>query len=304
MLVSTPSRDKFDPWKGDFAPPMIPSWVDANASVSQESRRWRQLQNGVRDTGYFFPDPGLFFGVAQKWKASDFMKQWMHIQAVWTLRTYRSSSQPLSPQEWRDVLSIGFMTADKGNMTKSANALSKARKLIGDCLNDAGIEERSLARPPPRGPLDQQAADPRLGRILIWKLCELNFRWELRALDCRLYDRSMFRPVQRQQMLLDCFVTMHNSLSDLDISNARSGLASSSAEERLRYIEALWRLMSDWHGVKPPGWYQRPMTYVKSPETDQWERVVTSFYAQTFFEYFYRPAILPCTLYETDILRN
>jgi len=302
VLVLNVPRDKFSPWEGDFVPPTIPCWSDANAKVDPATRRSRQLQKSVRDTGYFFPDPGLFFGVTHQWKAADFFKQWAHIKNVWILRTFRASSTPVSPQGWRDILSIGFVhSGDPNRSTRNAAALEKVRGIIGECLKAAGIETCSLTRPSPRSALDEQKVDPRLGRIRIWELCEFNFRWELRALDCRLYDRKSFNALHRQQMLLDCFVTQDNSLANIHFSRARSGLASPKTEERLRFMEALWRLMSDWPGEKPRLWHYFPRDYTASLESEDWERVVTAYYAQTFYEQFYRPPILPHTLHAEDI---
>jgi hypothetical protein len=300
--AQVPVRDKFSEYQGSFAPPPIPCWASANESILLTSRRERILQRGLRDAGYFFPDPGLFLGVNASWKAADYLRQWEHIKNVWKLRTFSASATPCSPQEWRDILSLGFMRDDElGKITASANALERVRSLIGDCLKAAGLVEHSLSRPPPPVVIDTQVVDIRRARVLLWELCELNFRWELRALDSRLYNKGYFTPLQRHQMLMDCFPHKYNSLMSAHPSLARSGMAFPSFADRLPYIQALWRLMTGWPGPKPSSFFIVPHAHAVSPNAERWERDLVRYYAQTFFDNFFRPPILPHTLGIEDI---
>jgi hypothetical protein len=290
-------------WEGNFVPPQIPNWSDAIQTISSGSRRLRELRKGVRDAGYFFPDPGLFLGVSQEWKAADWLSQWVHVKNVWLLRTYSPTASPLSPQEWRDILSLGFLKEQSGQdkVSVTGNAVEKVRGLIGDCLKAAGVVERSLTRPRPQCAIGEQVVDLQRARVILWELCELNFRWELRALDRRLYNKPSNNPLNRHHMLMECFAYDLYSIASVRPSKARSGLASPSFADRLPYLQALWRLMSDWPGDKPSNWFSVPCVPTVTPENERWERVVAQFYAQTFFDHFHRPPILPHTLGTNNI---
>lgn len=272
--------------------------------MDRNSRRERELDHRRRDHGYFFPDPGLFFGVEKEWKAAAYVRQWQHLKNVWRLRVYSdSSATPCSSQEWRDILSLGILTShnnDTGKLSVTAKAVENVRVLIGDCLKVAGMVEHSLSNPVPQNELESQVVDMREGRQLIWELSELNFRWELQALDRRLYDRKLFSKLERQKMLMRCFPEEVVTISNTHPSHARTGLASPAFSDRLPFLQSLWSLMESWPIPKPSSWNQCPVNPTISPEGDRWEYDLARFYAQTFFEHFSRPAILPHTLSSED----
>ena len=178
----------------------------------------------------------------------------------------------------------------------------KARDLIGDCLKAAGLVEKSLATPNlPREELETQTINVQEGRVLIWELCELNFRWELQALDRQLYDKKHFGRLERQAMLLRCFSTKFEGITSVHPELARTGLASPTFMERLPYLQALWQLMDNWRVPKPASWNSCPQNPTTALHGEQWERDMIQFYAQTFFDHFARPAVLPMTLNTDDL---
>ena len=219
------------------------------------------------------------------------------------LRAFGKDAKPCSPQEWRVILSLGILLANSepSKNTASFAEVKKVRDLIGECLQAAGMVERSLTRPPPETDVRSQVINTRKARVMIWELCEMNFRWELQALDRRLYNKSKFTPLSRQDMLLDCFSTKYRSIACIDVSRARNGLASPQFKDRLPFLQALWRLMDGWPGRKPSFWSHRAQDAVLHPQDNQWERDLVRYYTQTFFDHFSRPAILPHTLSQSDL---
>jgi hypothetical protein len=192
-----------------------------------------------------------------------------------------------------------------GRITVTEEALQQVRLLIGDCLNAAGLVEHSLAAPPlEQSDLESQMVDDRKARLVIWELSEYNFRWELQALNRRLYDRKRFNPLERQEMLLHCFSSLYDGIAGIHFSLARTGLAAPRFADRLPYLQALWMLMDVWPLEKPKSWLFCPKNPVFSPEGDKWERELVRFYAQTFFDHFGRPAVLPLTLSTEDFLNS
>jgi hypothetical protein len=235
-------------------------------------------------------------GAEKEWKSAAYFKQWEHIRNVWLLRIFSSRATPCTPQEWRNILSLGIIPSKSTNHTVTSEAIEKVRNLIGDCLTAAGVSERSLAMPL-RGDeeLELLRVDPRRGQVLIWELCELNFRWELQALDRRLVKIDGNERLRRQHMLLRCFSIDYDCITSVNESLAQTGLAAPTFTKRFPYIQALSALMHDWPLPKPSSWSSCPNPVV-SPIGDKWEKDVVRFYAQTFYDYFGRPAVLPRTL--------
>ena len=78
---------------------------------------------------------------------------------------------------------------------------------------------------------------------VLWELAELNFRFELLALDSRANgDRC-----ERQNLVAECFPGCTTAtLLVTDLSMANHGLADENWEERAHYLQALKRLMKTW----------------------------------------------------------
>ena len=81
---------------------------------------------------------------------------------------------PLSNQEWRDILigSLEFKSSDSA----CAKAQEHARCLLGSAIDDLHLSVIDPATPPPPPIPDLEA------QVVLWRLLELNFRFELLAL--------------------------------------------------------------------------------------------------------------------------
>jgi hypothetical protein len=215
-----------------------------------------------------------------------------------------SGGKPCSAQQWRNILSLGIHgeRADPAKHTATTEAVERMRILVFDCMKNAGVVVHSLTRPPPMVDLHSQVTDVRKARRIIWELCELSFRWELQAVDRCLYDKRRFSPIQRQQMLLDCFAHEDSNIASVSVSLARTGLGSPLFKDRFPYLQALWRLLDCWPREKPASWGRLPESSNYNAQAVTWERELTHYYAQTFFQHFARPAILPHTLNEDDLI--
>ena len=292
------SRDKFAELDGPFAPPSIPAWAGANARIDQSRTPHRRARLPSSDKGYFFPDPGLFFGAEREWKPAAYFMQWEHIKNIWLIRAFSKFARPCTPQEWRDILSLGLLSATSPETTiYTSQAVEHVRSLIGECLTAPGISVQALSKPLRKDQLQELRFDARRGQVLIWELCELNFRWELQALDRRL-SKDVTRRLHRQELLMRCFAVRHNCITSIHSPLAASGLAAKTFRERHPFLQAFWGLMNDWPLAKPSTWFDRPLSPVECPASDRWERDLVTFYVQTFYDHFGRPAVLPRTLVE------
>ena len=299
------NRDKFVMLSGIRAPAPLPAWANANTIIGDKSRTARTQEQGLKGLGYYFPDPGMITGVESQWKVAEYIKQYHHIKNCWMLRMYTGNSGPCSPQDWRMILSLGILLSgnkgDDGKRTFNTMKRDEVRLLIGDCLKAAGMVEHALAVVLPEIELKNQTVHPRHVRRTTWELCELNFRWELRALDRRLVKRNDSNTLQREEMILRCFSLQYSSLSSVHPSLARSGIASPVFLDRLPYLRALWSVMNDWDLPKPLSWNDVPCGTTHDHDKQRWECQLAQFYAQTFYFNFDRPATLPYTLTVDDI---
>ncbi|KAF9456928.1 hypothetical protein BDZ94DRAFT_1314660 [Collybia nuda] len=86
---------------------------------------------------------------------------------------------------------------------------------------------------------------------IIWELAELNFHFELLALDSCATTESA---ASHQDLVAKCFprTSLGASLLVADLSSANQGLAGASWDNRGDYVLALRKLMSSWCGEVPP----------------------------------------------------
>jgi len=132
----------------------------------------------ANDRKYVFPEPGIFLG-ANAVRRAKYLLTWQAIEPACIHRLLSSTAPPLSNQEWRDILigSLEFKSSD----STCAKAREHACRLLGSAINDLNLNTMDLATPPPPPP----PVDDLEARALLWRLSELNFRFELLALHKR-----------------------------------------------------------------------------------------------------------------------
>lgn len=174
-------------------PPAIPAWSSALAKVDRSKPPTRILPTDGR---YVFPEPGLFCsGTRQK----QYFATWDAIRELCVYRVYLSTSdaQPLANQNWRDILGGNLQGEANDVQTRAAKRSEVSLQVLGGACESLGI---SLTDVPP--PLDN--LNPSVAMRTICELCELNFRFELLALDGRM-SKDIDAQQERQHLLLDCF---------------------------------------------------------------------------------------------------
>jgi hypothetical protein len=126
-------------------------------------------------------------------------------------------------------------------------------------------------------------------------LTELNFRFELLALDKRAstcdHDED-----QWQAMVLKCFPD-----NDLLLANPRlvnDGLQSLDFQVWLPYLLALKALLWDWDGLKPTPLLLLDLPFHDYTELGIWqlEDSISWFYTQSFYHFFGHAATVPTRL--------
>lgn len=183
------------------------------------------------------------------------------------------------------------------------------RQVLGNCTEESSLSTVGVQKAPLRWRnqelVEGQLLDRKIVHEVIWELYELNFRFELLALDQRARKetaRSTEDLDRRTEQIIECFCEPNSDIHSLlvnKIPEANRGLAADDWRERLQYIKALHRLMRTWGGDRPVGFgvgYKRA-DLISEGECNHLEYAVASYYTQMFFVHFGRAAQIPHRLY-------
>lgn len=256
------------------------------AAIDDDPSRVDERYRSPNDRKYIFPEPGLFLA-ANPMRREKYLSTWQAIEPACIHRLLSSTAPPLSNQEWRDILigSLDFKSSDSA----CAKAREQACRLLGSAIDDLGfnITDPSTSAPPPSiGESEAQA--------LLWRLSELNFRFELLALHKRAgpardnasdYDQAI------------CDALQVSSLQVVNMDTASRGFHSTDWCSRLPSLLRLAAIMRVWSGDKPlPLLEDKPLLEYTERDTGVLEDAVARFYTDTFFIYFGRAAVIPTRL--------
>lgn len=233
--VAPTGRNKFLHYDSPLMPLSIPTWCDALQAVD------RDQQPLSYHTRYLFPEAALFASTNESRRAK-FFATWTAIRPACIYRIFSAQSQaePLSNQQWRDFLLDGLLSLSKES--KLVRRREEVRSIFAGALDDLHINSCA--------PTFDHLPDVPLAeaQCTLWELTELNFRFELLALDKRASSCKRDED-ERQAMVLKCFPDSDLLFADPKLANA--GLQSVDWQVRLPYLLALKALLCDWEGLKP-----------------------------------------------------
>jgi hypothetical protein len=250
---------------------------------------------------YVFPDPGLFIHPAT---AAKYIGSWLRVRDIWIMRVEKEPSLAMSSQLWRTFLSIDNAVPEEGE-TKAAHRRQEALDtVLPNSVTYPGVKRRGDLT----GPIVWQGREYPSGvlppenivREILWELYELNFIFELQALDrraCRDLDLSdAMQLFDRQTEISRCFHS--SSFRHVSIPSANVGLADDNFDNRFQFVTGLAFVMNSWKGDKPEvlvgDLYDKQLT----PDgTVECEKVAAKYYCQQFFNYFGRAAQVPHRLF-------
>jgi hypothetical protein len=327
----TPSggRDKFEDPASPIYPPAILAWHQAAAEFNTGTAKfvWELLPT---DLGYIFPEPAGFVSVTPE-RQEVMLRGWLKYRKIMIYRVSASnfSTQPMPQGLWRDFLTLEHAqnlkrtsangvadtqhggpshkqkTNNKNRLSYSGSARSpentrsgKHRELAADflrgCLNAVeGVELVDSSGELKWNGEVLETLDNSIREEILWELAELNFRFELLALDSRATGH---RPgPDRQQLITSCFpggMGGAGSLLVADLGAANHGLASENWEEKAPYLMVLKKIMATWQGTPPP--IIRVTKYAWSRrEIEDLEVAIATFYVQSFYNNFRRAPVVP-----------
>ncbi|KAF9486853.1 hypothetical protein BDN71DRAFT_1594760 [Pleurotus eryngii] len=305
---------KFHPSDHPFWPPILPAWRDALAAVNHSnSRVVAEWVPG--DSGYRFPNPHLFvlpiLNNVNKHLSSYYLTWLNYEDAIWLAQSSPKSTGYTTTQ-WRELLLLSMKDAGvlsfkvnsgaEGRMSEMMALLQQwvTKHNIKIAIPDAGSAKvhgytLTLDLLPP--------AD--VAQMIVYVLCELNFRSELRVLDTYMHTSSSSRcsAVSRDTLLGYCFPGWLPGMAEGDVlsvseADGLTRLCAPTLEERSKYILALAQVMSSWRNApliirtRVPG---QSVSFISFVDANL-EGACTQFYSQSFFDRFARVPTVPCYL--------
>jgi hypothetical protein len=231
-VASSGVRNKFEDPISPFLPPAIPTWRAALENVDVNAAKFTHPKVYPTDLGYVFPEPASFLSIQSPDRQKGFFQTWLRYRhaLIYRVSSGGFDAQPMPNTVWRALLSHDFLA--KSNAAKAGTRSQKihdmAKDFLQSCLDAEGVE---------LGDLDDRNAPvtwngkafESLGKEeykeIIWELAELNFRFELLALDARATTDS---PSSQQGLVSACCPRSSSGASLLvaDLSGANQGLAS------------------------------------------------------------------------------
>lgn len=146
--------------------------------------------------------------------------------------------------------------------------------------------------------IDRQAV-----REIIWELAEMNWCYELLALDKLAAPQLWLDDVSAGQRITDILLVFSPSssfvLTHAPFPTENTGIVADSPSDRLLAMRALHHIMLSWREC-PHDVRHDASSDPRIPHDDLYYRTVDAktmgFYCQTFYEYFRRAPIIPCQL--------
>jgi hypothetical protein len=299
--------DKFQDPVSPVFPPAIQSWRRALEDFDPANGKFVYEAN-PSDVGYTFPEPAMFIRAKTPQRQEAYFRTWLKYRSAFVYRVSSKdfNAQPVPTSVWRDLLTYEHAynkqdtsSSNETRDTHSSRLRAQAFDILQNCVEAENVELAGLekGRVKWNGKVVEILTDAEREEIL-WELSELNFRFELLALDSRATATT---DKDRQELVSACFPgSTSRSLLVADLGTANHGLADGDWEKRAVYLQALKRLMITWPEV--PSIIQAEKWQWSDREIEDLEHAVTQFYVWSFYNHFRRAPIIPRGLSHTAAL--
>ena len=289
-------------------PSCLDSWRTALEEVDcRPERLYSLVKLNENDGRYAFPEPGILCSGEKHDRRNKFLTVWEILQPIIINRMSSNlgSVTLLSNEQWRILLA----RRQPNDKTRRGSARISITDLLSPDAAAVGINLSQLHEAPVR-----EYSIPEVQERM-WELSELSFRFDLIALDCKAfsaqerryslandeYKHRVWSPLTWEPLIVACFPfqpTDPHHLAFLHVEHARRGLASPAIQDRLRYLSALRTVMGEWDGFTTHDLGRLEIPTERAPEVElvHYERVIASFYTQSYYRFFGRAAIVPMYL--------
>ncbi|KAJ6601473.1 hypothetical protein B0H10DRAFT_2230590 [Mycena sp. CBHHK59/15] len=302
-------RSKFEPVDSPYMPDFIAAWLAALTSVDLKRPTHSRSRD---DSKYLFPEIALFCTTTSPERQARYFATWDFMKDALLHRVFESSItnasgsvEPLTPQDWRDLLNGNLFCLDT---TKTPAGKERRRKrgtrtrernrgllyVLGPCLEHADISiDFDHCPVKPTLPSIEHA------RAQLWQISELSFRLEFFSLDRRAGPaQNSVQREQRNDLLHSCFPRGSSewaSLLNCDVACASQGLAAKDWKTKLPYLLRLRQVMECWTG-DAPDLVKALLPEYSEQDAAKLEFALAKYYTQTFFDFFGRAPSIPMCL--------
>ena len=284
-------------------PPAIASWKNALEEHDSATAHF-VYEPDPNDVGYTFPEPAMFVRAQSSLRRDMYFEAWLKYRSAFVYRVSSNNfeARPIPTSVWRDVLIVERSSnlppaegSQESKQTFSGQQHRRAREIFDECVKSDGVQFAGFDR----GRMvwnnrEVETVTDAIREEVLWELSELNFRFELLALD----SRASTAKGNRQALVADCFPgCTSGSLLVADLATANHGLADVDWEKRSIYLHALKRVMLSW--PNSPSIIQVEKFRWKDKDIDELERRICCFYVDSFYNHFRRAPIIPRRLSHT-----
>ncbi|KAK0209700.1 hypothetical protein IW262DRAFT_1468685 [Armillaria fumosa] len=195
----------------------------------------------------------IFVGVQDEHKSLELIKAWLCLRPLLLACVSCSSYsvQPMAHQSWHVILNLdhlmkavrsGGAGSSRGMPTKAAKQREQAVDVLQGCAGKLQIDANfNVGVAVWRGIELKKLTDDHHCEIS-WELAELNFRFELLALDARAANNG-----SNHDLLLHCLPNgLTTAFVAVDIGSANHGLGHPTWRQRAPYIFLLINAMWSW----------------------------------------------------------
>ena len=289
-------------------PSCLDSWRNALEEVDCRPKRlYSPVKLNENDRKYAFPEPSIFCSGENHDCRNKFLTVWEILQPIIIncMSLNHRTITLLSNKQWR-ILLARHQLNDK---TRRGSACISITDLLSPDAHAVGIDLPQLHQVPICKYMTREAQEK------MWELSELSFRFDLIALDCKAFSaqerRYLLANDQYQPwvwsgrtwepLIIACFLFRPldpHHLAFIHMEHARQGLSSPAIQDRLPYLRALHTVMGEWDGYMQHdlGHLQVPTEGDPEVELLHYERVIASFYTQTYYCFFAHAAVVPMYL--------
>lgn len=306
---------------GDAEPYVIPAWSAAIATIN---RMRLPTEQNPPPQYLTFPPPRI----SRSKRIAPLLTAWLHIRHHWIGQVAAMTTEKpiaLKAQTWRDLLNAGIggpqpsvPTAD--NLSKTQRALDEVGLKVssdGTTLTFANgeilrAEISRVSGAPSRNrvswrdslyDLVAEGIPEYLQREILWELYELNFRYDLLALDDILGVpspdvESLMEHQARFQLCWGGDRQDFYTPSRVSIPIRNMGLSSDKIDSRLRYLRHLYTICKTWPDFAMPAGMDDIMHGIDSDRAVYLEGQLYSALQQTFYDLYARPMVPPRRLFQ------
>ncbi|KAL0573814.1 hypothetical protein V5O48_008141 [Marasmius crinis-equi] len=243
-------RSKFLSVDSPLLPPPLPAWKTASDNVERSFDPKTQPLAGI-DHGYALPDPNAIVGTANKAAKARYITTVLKLRTLLHYRLRSPAFRPLKPREWRSIVGmeahptkahtlVGNIRTNMADELKSCLVSGKMEATFNlENLNEVPVEWYGQR-------FDQHQMPPvSVVQEVLWELFEINFRYELIALDRLCYTTGASNG-EREDEVLNLFGHFHSSLIPEHLAWGREGFAHENINERRVALWGLYLVMEGW----------------------------------------------------------